>query len=92
MAKAPKSPKQTHVGEGNDSSFEQLIEKLETIVSQLESEDVALDKAVALFEEGMRLSKLGEDKLDAAERRVEVLLQRGDKVITKTFEEGPADP
>jgi exodeoxyribonuclease VII small subunit len=51
-------------------NFEQAFDALETTVGRLESGGLALEEAVALYEEGMRLAKLCGQRLDAAELRV----------------------
>lgn len=56
-------------------SFEQILEKLETIVRDLENKDLPLEKALAMFEEGVHLSRVGSSRLDAAERRIETLIR-----------------
>ena len=58
--------------------FESAIAELEKIVKQLEEGDLALDKALALFERGVELSRYCHDQLGAAQRRIEVLTERGD--------------
>ena len=55
-------------------TFEQIVARLETIAGRLESDDIQLEAALALFEEGVGLSRRGTQQLDAAERRLEVLL------------------
>jgi exodeoxyribonuclease VII small subunit len=55
--------------------FEEALNKLEKIVSKLEKGDIPLEESLKLFEEGIRLSRLCNQKLDEAERRVEVLLK-----------------
>lgn len=62
-----------------EPSFEDIVKRLEEIAHTLESGQPRLEEALRLFEEGVRLSKLGGKQLDAAERRLEVLLE-GDKV------------
>jgi exodeoxyribonuclease VII small subunit len=57
--------------------FESAIAELEKIVKQLEDGDLALDKALALFERGIELSRYCHDQLGAAQRRIEVLSDRG---------------
>jgi exodeoxyribonuclease VII small subunit len=57
--------------------FEALVGRLESIVAQLEGDSVSLETALALFEEGMGLSKRGTQQLDLAERRLELLLEDG---------------
>jgi len=58
--------------------FESAIAELEKIVKQLEEGDLALDKALALFERGVELSRYCHDQLGAAQRRIEILTERGD--------------
>lgn len=57
--------------------FEQIMERLETIAQKLEQGDGELEEALGLFEEGVRLAKDGNARLDAAERKIEVLLADG---------------
>lgn len=57
-----------------NDSFETLMERLEALVKELEHGDVPLERAVLLFEEGVRLSRLGGEKLERAEARIEELL------------------
>lgn len=68
-----------------DSSikFEDAIKKLENIVKDLESGDVEIEKALDLFEEGTRLSKICAKKLSKIERRIEILKkgEKGDDVL-----------
>ncbi len=55
-------------------SFEAALERLEAIVAELESGELALERALAAFEEGVALSRRCAGELDAAERRIEQLL------------------
>lgn len=63
-----------------DSSitFEAAIKRLEEIVQELESGDIEIEKALTLFEEGTRLSKICAQKLTKIEKRVEIL-KKGEK-------------
>lgn len=56
-------------------SFEASLEALEQIVHQLEGGDLPLEKSLELFEEGIRLSRQCQERLNQAERRIEVLLR-----------------
>ena len=56
-------------------SFEASLEALEEIVQQLEDGDLPLEKSLELFEDGIRLSRHCQDRLNQAERRIEVLLR-----------------
>ena len=60
--------------EESSLNFEQAMERLEQIVHQLESEEVPLEEAIDLFQEGMRLSRLLSRKLEQAERKIEMLI------------------
>jgi exodeoxyribonuclease VII small subunit len=79
MARVPAAP-----GEDSESvtnsikDFESAINELEKIVKQLEEGDLALDKSLALFERGVELSRYCHDQLGAAQRRIEVLTERGE--------------
>jgi exodeoxyribonuclease VII small subunit len=59
-------------------SFEDSIKRLEEIVKELENGDIEIEKALTLFEEGMRLSKLCAQKLAHVERKIEIL-KKGEK-------------
>ena len=66
-------------------SLEARLRRLEEIVGHLETEELELDKALALFEEGVAHVKESESALAAAELRVEELL--GDTGETRPLEE-----
>ncbi len=61
--------------------FETALKSLEDIVSQLEAGDLTLDKALGLFEEGIRISRFCNTKLEEAERKVEMLIKTADGTI-----------
>ncbi|GMK37958.1 exodeoxyribonuclease 7 small subunit [Paenibacillus sp. CCS19] len=72
--------------EANDQlSFEEAMEKLETIVMKLENGDVPLETAIELFQEGMRLSQLCGSKLELVERKIELLVETEQGVQRKPF-------
>ena len=52
--------------------------ELETIVSRLEQGDLPLEQSLGLFERGVQLSRFCHTKLEDAERRIEILTERGD--------------
>jgi exodeoxyribonuclease VII small subunit len=58
--------------------FESALKSLEDIVVQLEGGDLALDRALELFEEGVRISRFCNAKLEEAERKVETLIRAAD--------------
>jgi exodeoxyribonuclease VII small subunit len=61
-----------------DLTFEQAYAQLEDIVARLESGELTLDEAVALYERGQRLARLCGEKLDAAELRVRQISADGE--------------
>lgn len=63
-----------HPPDEPDPSFETAIKRLTEIVNSLERGELPLEDSLRLFEEGVRLSRISQRRLDAAERRVEQLL------------------
>ena len=55
-------------------SIELSLERLELIVSKMESGEVSLEKSLVLFEEGMNLIRECQDDLKQAEQRIEHLI------------------
>jgi len=70
--------------------FEATIRELGQIVEQLERGDLPLEQSLDLFERGMCLSKHAQTRLDAAEKRVEMLLGFNDQEQPVTRELDPA--
>lgn len=54
-------------------SFEAVLARLETVVDQLEGDDLALEDALKAYAEGVELARRGSGLLDGAERRIEEL-------------------
>lgn len=61
-----------------EQTFEAAFAELEAIVTRLERGELTLDESVGAFERGTALLKLCTTKLDAAEKRVRVLLESSD--------------
>jgi exodeoxyribonuclease VII small subunit len=60
------------------TNFEAQLASLERIVRELERGDLPLEQSLELFEQGVRLSRECQERLNEAERRIEVLLRGGD--------------
>lgn len=60
------------------NDFETALAELESVVRRLEDGDLPLETSLALYERGVVLSRYCHDRLQAAERRIEVLNERGD--------------
>lgn len=57
--------------------FEAAIAELESVVKKLEEGDLALEQSLALYERGVQLSRFCHARLEDAERRIEILNERG---------------
>jgi len=69
-------------------TFEASLEALEQIVRELEQGDLPLEKSLELFEQGIRLSRECQERLNQAERRIEILLRDNQgRPVVRAFEE-----
>lgn len=68
-------------------TFEQALERLENIVASLENGDAPLDESLTLFEEGVKLVKLCNNKLENAEEAVKQLVNVDGEFVEKKFSE-----
>jgi exodeoxyribonuclease VII small subunit len=82
MAKAASTKKQP--------GFEHSMTRLETIVNDMEGGELSLEEMIARFEEGQTLIKSCTKTLNEVERKIEVLVKKGDDVVAVPFE-GEAD-
>jgi len=67
--------------------FEDNLNRLEAIVKKMESGELSLEDSLKTFEEGIKLYRLCTQKLEEAERRVDILLQQGEILTTTSFVE-----
>ena len=58
--------------------FEAAIAELESIVKKLEEGDLPLEQSLALYERGVQLARFCHARLEEAERRIEILTDRGE--------------
>ncbi len=75
---------------GTQLSFERALEELDRVVGRLESGDVGLEEAVALFEEGQRYLRACRQRLGAAQKRIEELT--ADDLPGEAGDADPAQP
>lgn len=68
-----------------EKDFEEMLEDLENIVTSLEKDDLKLDESITKFEEGMKLTKLCNTKLEEAEKRITILLNENGEVKEENF-------
>jgi len=75
-------------GQPTVDTFEKVIEQLQTTVRRLESGELSMDDSLRSFERGVQLARLGQQMLNEAEQKVELLLQTGSdgSVQTRAFQ------
>jgi exodeoxyribonuclease VII small subunit len=73
--------------EKKEEKFEAQLERLQGIVRKLEGGEFSLEESIKKFEEGMALAKDCQDRLNKAEKRIEILV-KADKngVTTEPFD------
>jgi exodeoxyribonuclease VII small subunit len=71
-----------------EKKFEAALARLEELVKELEQGDLPLEQSLKLFEEGIKLSRICNRRLEDAERRVEILLKDATgKITAQPFDE-----
>ena len=71
----------------NSRSFESSLEELERIVRELEHGELPLERSLELFEQGVKLSRECQDRLNQAERRIEILMRDSQgRSVARPFE------
>jgi len=68
-----------------EDNFEKLMLELESITTKLEKEQLSLDDSVKLFEEGMKISKKCNSKLEDAEKRITILINENNEIKEENF-------
>jgi exodeoxyribonuclease VII small subunit len=71
-------------------SFEESLSELDTIVQSLEQGELNLEESMALFERGLNLSQLSQEKLSTAEQKVKILLEKNGSPQLSNFEQNPS--
>lgn len=67
--------------------FEECLQRLEVVVREIERGDLSLEDSLKLFEEGVVLSGSCQKELEAAEKKVEILLKQDGQMRAETFSE-----
>lgn len=65
----------------SEKSFEESLAELEKIATEIERGDLGLEQAISEFEKGIKLSKECSQKLDEAEKRINILVKQDDGEI-----------
>jgi exodeoxyribonuclease VII small subunit len=66
-------------------TFEEGLQELENIVKEMETGELPLERAITLFEQGMKLSEACRKRLEEAETRVEILTRRAGEMQPQAF-------
>ena len=74
-----------------ERKFEDLVARLEEIVGKLEEGQLELENSIALYEEGVKISKVCEEVLHRAEKKVEKLLDLGSELKRVPFNPEPPE-
>lgn len=69
-----------------EKKFEQYMERLDEIVKTMESGTGNLDETLALYEEGVHISKICNKMLDEAQQKVTILSKSDGEIVEKIFE------
>ncbi len=73
-------------GTEKNMPFEKALERLENIVEEMEAGNMSLEKMMKHFEEGMELVAYCSKKLNEVEKKIEVLLKKGEEIVTEPFD------
>ncbi len=74
-----------------EPGFEKSLERLESIVEEMESGDLSLEAMMGHFDEGQTLVKSCSKKLNEVEKKVEILMKKGASVEVEPFGGEPAE-
>lgn len=75
----PKKTTKKTSASGNEVNFEQALSELENLVEKMEKGELSLEEAMADFQRGVELSRTCQKTLKAAEQKVRILMEQGDK-------------
>ena len=68
-----------------ENSFEKNLQKLELIVEKLDSGEIGLEESVKLYEEGMKIKKICDNKLKDIEMQIKKIKIEDNKIIKEDF-------
>ena len=73
-------------------TFEELLNKLDMITSQLEKEEnISLEESMKLFEEGINISKKCNKQIDEAEKKITILIRENEEIKEENFIQNDED-
>lgn len=78
---APRGDEPADAGKTAEPGIDEILDRLEGVVRDLEGGELPLERALERFELGVRLARRGGQLLDRVEQRVEMLLAERDEVV-----------
>lgn len=72
-------------------TFEESLERLEEITREMERGDMSLESSLKKFDEGMKLAEFCGKRLDDAQKRIDILINKDGVLTTEPFAEPTAD-
>lgn len=70
----------------NEKTFEEMLDNLEEIVQLLEKDNLNLEESISKFEDGMKIAKACNKKIEEAEKRITILLDENGDIKEENFE------
>ncbi len=70
----------------DELGFDQILSKLREVVQRLESGELSLEQSLEVYEQGVQLSRRGQQLLAAAEKRVEILVSTAGGIEVAPFD------
>ena len=71
--------------------FESSLERLEEITELLESGEASLEDSISLYTEGLQLARDCHQRLDAAEKKIKVIIEKSDLPVEADFDEAETE-
>lgn len=71
--------------------FESSLQRLETIIDEMEAGSLSLEEMIERFEEGQALAKYCFKKLNEVERKIEILVKKDGDITAEPFDENMLD-
>lgn len=72
-------------------SFEEAMQRLETLVNEMEKGTLSIEASLSSFEEGIKLTRQCQTILENAEQKVKVLTEEKGEILAKPFQDKEAD-
>lgn len=73
-------------------SFEESLERIEEITRELEEGDIGLEASLKRFEEGIKLIDFCNQRLDEAQKKIQILTRKGDQLVRTPQDPDDEDP